>query len=107
MRTTHDDVLEHISRLLLELGRDWDYQGAITGETLLFRELGFASLDIVVLGTAVQEHYGCQMPFAELFTDIGNRGTRDLTVAELGAFVYRFVNAEQTPHSPVVAGRSE
>jgi acyl carrier protein len=107
MKTTHDDVLEYVSQLLRDLGRDWDYQDAITGETLLFRELGFESLDIVVLGTAVQEHYGCQMPFAELFTDIGNRGTRDLSVAELVAFVYRFVKVAQTPQSPVVAGKSE
>ena len=107
MKTTHDDVLEYISRMLRDLGRDWDYQDEISGETLLFRELGFESLDIVVLGTAVQEHYGCQMPFAELFTDIGNRGTRDLSVDELVAFVHRFVNAAETPQSPVVAGRSD
>jgi hypothetical protein len=48
------------------------------------------SLDLVVLGTALQERYG-RMPFAEFLAEIGQRPVRerDISVGELVAFVCR------------------
>ena len=48
--------------------------------------LGFESLDLVVLGTSIQERYG-RLPFAEFLADIGQRPEKDVTVGELVAFV--------------------
>ena len=78
-----DDVLE----LFGQLSKDWEYSGEITAETLLFEDLGFESLDIVVLGTAIQEKYGMIMPFAEFLIEMGQRDERDITVGELVEFV--------------------
>jgi acyl carrier protein len=61
-------------------------------DALLFTGLGLESLDAVVLGTAIQEHYRIQMPFAELLADIGEK-RRDLSIAELADFVNQHVNA--------------
>ena len=49
---------------------------------------GLESLDLVVLGTMLQQRYG-RLPFAEFLAEIGQRPVeeRDLTVAELVAFV--------------------
>ena len=46
------------------------------------------SLDLVVLGTAIQKRHG-KLPFAELLAEIGQRPVeeRDLSVGELVAFV--------------------
>jgi acyl carrier protein len=62
----------------------------------LFTELGLESLDAVVLGTAIQEHYQVQMPFAELLADIGEK-QRDLSIAELADFVSQHLNGGAPP----------
>ena len=77
MTSNREEVLRHITQLLSDVARDWDYSRAIGPETQLFSELGFESLDIVVLGTAIQEHYRKPMPFSDLFAEIGQRDKRD------------------------------
>jgi acyl carrier protein len=94
MKATREEIETYILKLLSELSRDWDYSTDVTSKTLLFSELGFESLDAVVLGTALQQHYGKQMPFAELFAEIGRRDFRDLSIAELTEFVKVHLSAE-------------
>lgn len=76
-------------RLLAQLAEDWDYGGEITGETLLFSDLGFQSLDAVVLGNTLQERFGQPIPFADLLVDIGQRPVNDVTVDEWVDFTTR------------------
>lgn len=97
MTPTRDAILEHLQQMLRELASDWDLGEAITPDTLLFSQLGFQSLDIVVLGTALQERYEREMPFAELFANIGQRQVRDLSVGELAEFVKEHVGVSATP----------
>jgi acyl carrier protein len=80
------EIEQYILGTLVELSRDWDYARPIDGSTRLFGELGFESLDAVVLGTAIQEHYRRSMPFAEMLADLGRTG-RDLTIDGLVDFV--------------------
>lgn len=87
MSATRQEILGYVLGLLQELVRDWDYARPVGPETHLFSELGFESLDAVVLGTAIQEHYQRPMPFAELFAGLGQREVRDLSVAELVEFI--------------------
>ena len=87
MITSQPQIMTDIVAMLGTLAKDWEYSGTITPETLLFEELGFESLDIVVLGTSIQERYGQHMPFAEFLSDIGQREERDMTVGELVEFV--------------------
>jgi len=87
MKAGHADIEEYVLRMLQELADDWEYSKAVKPQTGLFRDLGFESLDAVVLGTAIQEHYQCVMPFAELLADVGQREVRDLTVGELVTFI--------------------
>jgi hypothetical protein len=48
------------------------------------------SLDLVVLGTSLQERYG-SLPFAEFLAEVGQRPVeeRDVSVGELVAYVCR------------------
>lgn len=69
-------------RLLEQLSEDWDYDEEITGATWLFSDLGFQSLDAVVLGNTLQERFGRPIPFADLLVDIGQRSVNDVTVDE-------------------------
>ena len=87
---THIDpvVLNGVLEMLTELSGDWEYDGDITPDTYFLADLGLESLDIVVLGTLIQQRYG-RLPYAEYLEELGQRPVeeRDITVAELVAFV--------------------
>jgi len=87
MTTPRDKIQTYLTTLLQELARDAAYTLDVDADTGLFSDLGFESLDAVVLGTAIQEHYERTMPFAELLAEVGQRKVRDLTVGELVRFV--------------------
>jgi acyl carrier protein len=82
------EVLDGVLEMLRELAGDWEYDGEITPHTSFLGDLGLESLDIVVLGTLVQQRYG-RLPFAEYLEELGQRPVeeRDVTVAEVVAFV--------------------
>jgi acyl carrier protein len=86
MRPSRQEILDYLLQTIGELTRDWDYSEPVKPESLLFTELGFESLGAVILGTAIQEHYHMEMPFAELLSEIGQR-QRDLSINELVDFV--------------------
>ena len=87
---TRDDIERYILQTLQELARDWDYSRPLDGSTRLFSDLGFESLDAVVLGSAIQDHYQRAMPFAEMLVELGQTQT-DLTIDGLSAFVQQHV----------------
>jgi phosphopantetheinyl transferase/acyl carrier protein len=86
MRPSRQDILDYLLQKMGELTEDWDYPDPVRPESRLFTELGFESLDAVVLCTAIQEHYQTPMPFAELLAEIGQH-QRDLSIDELTDFV--------------------
>jgi acyl carrier protein len=83
---TNDEIQADVIALIAETARDWEYGGEISSATRLFADLGFESLDAVILGTAIQERYKRAMPFAELLASIGSSGS-DLSVAQLVTFI--------------------
>lgn len=81
-------ILEDLSRLLGEaLGRE--HFGPLEPETRFFADLGLASIDAVVLGEALQTHYGQPLPFADLLGELGRREDRDLSMGELADFLQK------------------
>ncbi|MFB3827315.1 MAG: acyl carrier protein [Bryobacteraceae bacterium] len=92
MQFEGEAISDYVLRTLGELASDWDCCQPIGEHTLLFRELGLESLDVVVLGTAIQQHYRRLMPFAEFLATIGQNGRSDLSVGELVAFVEEQLN---------------
>jgi acyl carrier protein len=98
VKPTREEIQAYVLATLQELCRDWDYSRPVGPESLLFTELGLESLDAVVLGTIIQEHFQRPLPFAELLAEIG-REERDLSIMELVAFVDQHLN-----HIPLEAG---
>ena len=83
---TRAEILRDVSSVLA------DHLGvapttAIDESTRFFADLGLASIDAVVLGEAIQQHYGRPLPFDELMAEIGRRTDRDLSIGELVAFL--------------------
>ena len=66
-----------------------EYSGTIDRETRFFADLGLASIDAVVLGETLQDHYGRPLPFGDLMADLGRREVRDLPIGELVDFLAR------------------
>lgn len=97
MNVTRDQVKDYVLQKLLELSQDWDNPTEVGQASLLFSELGFESLDAVVLGVAIQEHFGRPLPFAELLAELGEQ-RRDLSIGELIDFVY--LHLSQTSVEP-------
>jgi acyl carrier protein len=104
MKASRDEIRGDVLMLLGKLASDWDFDGEITESTTLAADMGFQSLDIVVLGTAVQEHYGQVMPFTELFAEIGQREIKDLTVGEWIDFISTHLDRAPSPPVEVMAG---
>lgn len=88
MTTIDPAVLQGVLELLDELAGDWEYDGDIGPDTRFIADLGVESLEIVVLGTLIQQRYG-ELPFARFLEEIGERPVeeRDLSVRELVTFV--------------------
>lgn len=104
MRQSRQEVLDYLLHTMRELTADWDYADPVSPASLLFTELGLESLDAVVLGTAIQEHYQTQMPWAELLAEIGQQ-QRDLSINELADFVMTHLSAHAAGvEAPVEAG---
>jgi len=94
-QTNHDAILKDVLDLLQQLARDWEYSGEITPDTWLFADLGFESIDAVILASFVQEHYGRPFPFPQLLAELGQRDVKDLRISELVSFIEQHLQ-EQT-----------
>ena len=92
MSRTREDVRSDVVSRLQRLVGDWEYTGTINSETLLLSDLGFESLDLVILGTSIQADYDQVLPFAELFAEIGQRAVPDVSVREWVDFVYEHLD---------------
>ena len=81
-------VLSDVMDLVNELADDWEFDGEVTPETFFIQDLGLESLDLVVLGTSIQYHYG-RLPFAEYLAELGQRPVeqRDVTIADVVEFI--------------------
>lgn len=89
MRVSRERIMEDVLGLLRQLAGDWEYTGEINADTRFFADMGLQSLDVVILGTAIQEHYRRRLPFGELFTRVGQRCLPDIPVSEWVDFIYQ------------------
>jgi len=104
MKASRDQILSDVLDLLRKLADDWEYTGEITPQTRFFADMGLGSLDVVVLGTAVQEHYKQVLPFAELFAQVGQRALPDIPVGEWVDFIHQHL--DQGPAGDGATARS-
>lgn len=77
-----------IIAIVEDLIQDWGVEaaGGVTGSTLLVKELEFASVDIIQLCVALEQHYGCKLGFQELLMVDGSY-VSDLSISQLAEFV--------------------
>jgi acyl carrier protein len=85
--TNREAILEDVLELVNQLAKDWEYSGGISPDTLLFADLGFESIDAVVLASFIQERYKQQFPFPQLLAELGRREVKDIRLSELVDFI--------------------
>lgn len=86
---TRESVLEPLVRMLVEMTEEWnrDVAGSIGADTWFVADLGFTSMDLVMVVVEVKARYEAyDMPFEDLFAPGGTYVT-DLRVGDLAAFV--------------------
>jgi acyl carrier protein len=93
MQITREKIQADMLMLLQKLADDWEYGGDITRDTYLLSDMGFESLDVVILSTSMQEYYKQALPFTDLFAEIGRREQRDISIGEWVDFTYRHLNS--------------
>lgn len=74
--------------IIEDLIQDWgvDIEDGISAETTLVEDLEFASVDIIQLCVAIEQHYEKKLGFQDLLMNDG-RYVSDLSISQIGYFV--------------------
>jgi acyl carrier protein len=96
---TRTEVLADTLAIMRELRENSDYAGEITEATSFLSDLGFESLDVVILANTMQEQYGQIFPFTEYLTEIGKQEHPDITLGEWVDFIHKHLNAHTESES--------
>lgn len=68
--------------------QDRQYTEDITRETRFFGELGFVSIDAVVLGETLETFYATTIPFHQFLAQLRDEQAEDITVGRLIEFLH-------------------
>lgn len=82
--------------ITLDLIQDWglDLSDNIEGATSFVKELEFASVDIIQLCVAIEQHYGRKLGFQDLLMVDGSY-VSDLTVGQISQYIQSKLSAAQ------------
>ena len=83
-----DTIFKDILTTLEKVGEDWEFSDEITLDTFLLEDLELESIDIVVLGEFLEEHYGQSFPFTEYITERAQQDVSDFTIGDMVDFIY-------------------
>jgi acyl carrier protein len=88
MPKSYDEIIADLQGILRNF-EDREYSGPIGPETLFFGDLGFASIEAVILGERLEEHYGQKIPFNKFLAELMQSGAEDIAVGKLAEFLER------------------
>lgn len=89
---TEAQIIQELAEILRDFqGRE--YSDDIGPRTLFFGELGFASIDAVVLGEMLEERYGQKFPYGEFLASMRDSRVQDIELGQLAAFLHRNLRA--------------
>ncbi|HUJ78998.1 MAG TPA: acyl carrier protein [Nitrospiria bacterium] len=83
-------ILNDIIHIISDMTQDWENElsGPISGETCLIKDLGFESIDVVMLTGEIHRYYTRKkFPFERLFISQG-RYVDDVRISTLVDFLY-------------------
>lgn len=90
---------QDVVAILSELTADWDdlgLSGSVGPDTSIVADLGFESLDVVYMVTAIEDRYGRRdLPFEQLLMNDGSY-VLDLSVKQIAQFLHEQVGDART-----------
>jgi acyl carrier protein len=87
MQAPRQTIEQSIIAIVEDLTQDWGLEvEGIGGGTLLVEELDFASVDIIQLCVAIEQHFDRKLGFKDLLLVNGSY-VHDLTIAQIADFV--------------------
>jgi acyl carrier protein len=92
---TREQIRAELISLLKESKEDWDDSMVITDDTGLFLDLGIESIELVGLGSVLDQHFGKTLPFPEFMSRAREEDLSDVTVGRLVDFLV--LNLDVTP----------
>lgn len=86
--TTKDAIEKTLAGIVEDLVQDWgiDLNGGVGGKTLLVNDLEFASVDIIQLCVAIEQHYDSKFGFQDLLM-INGSYVSDLSITQMAEFL--------------------
>jgi acyl carrier protein len=88
MMKTRRELVDDLAGLLRHFqGRE--YSGPIGPTTRFFADLGFSSIDAVVLAESLEERHQRTFPFHEFLAELRERRVMDIEIGELACFLER------------------
>jgi acyl carrier protein len=88
MNTEPDErIYQELALVMAETFPDRDIPQDVGPATRLFSDMGFASIDLIVLGERLEQFYGRRLPFGPFLADLRNRGVDDLELGEVVTFL--------------------
>lgn len=85
---THQELVDELAGLLKDFGGR-EYSGPIGPATRFFADLGFSSIDAVVLAETLEQRYERKFPFHEFLEELRRRQATDIEIGELASFLER------------------
>ena len=80
------DIITDLASILSNFqGRE--YSEPIEGDTWFFADLGFASIDAIVLGEELESYYQRKIPFNHFLVELQKEDVRDIQVGRLATFL--------------------
>jgi acyl carrier protein len=88
------DAEQMVVTIIEDLIQDWglDLEEGIGGQTMLVSDLEFASVDIIQLCVALEQHFERKLGFQDLLMD-GGSYVGDLSVSSIAQFVNTRLNS--------------
>lgn len=87
MQASNESVVKTVIAVVEDLTQDWGLEASdIDGSTLLVENLDFASVDIIQLCVALEEHYDRKLGFQNLLMVDGSY-VGDLSIGNIATFV--------------------
>ena len=85
---TADHILEDLAGILSNFqGRE--YSGTIDRETRFIGDLGFSSIDVVILGETLETYYDKKLPFGAFLSELAKKKVQDVSLGDLADFLYQ------------------
>ena len=95
---TQTQVRDDVIGILYEVREDSHSSTMLTEDSRLFADLGFESIDVVALGSALEQHFNQSFRYAEFISRARREQWADITIGQLLSFLASSLHGNAAVH---------